>query len=224
MTDASHRPADRPAAPFPVPPLYPIIDVDLCRMRGLDPLGLAKKCLSGGARLLQVRRKAQSGGSGAFLELVRGVIASASPLAAAIIVNDRADIAAMAGAAGVHVGQQDLPLAAVRAIAGDRAILGISTHTLAQIDEALEGTADYVAVGPVFTTSTKETGYVPRGLDMVRYAAGRGKPVVAIGGVTAENAPAVLAGGASSVAVISALLSDADPESRVRELLRSLGG
>jgi thiamine-phosphate pyrophosphorylase len=224
VTDASHRPADRPPARGALPLLYPIIDVDLCRRRGLDPLALATECLSGGARLLQLRQKAQPGGSGAWLELVRGVIASASPLAAAIIVNDRADIAAMAGAAGVHVGQQDLPLAAVRAIAGDRAILGISTHTWEQIDEALEGTADYVAVGPVFTTSTKETGYEPRGLDIIRYAAGRGKPVVAIGGVTAENAAAVLAAGASSVAVIGALLSDADPESRVRELLRSLGG
>jgi thiamine-phosphate pyrophosphorylase len=192
-------------------------------MRGLDPLVVARGCLAGGARLLQVRQKGQ-GGSGALLALIRRVIASAAPFDAAVIVNDRADIAAMAGAAGVHVGQQDLPLPAVRTIAGERAIVGVSTHTLEQIDEALEGAADYVAVGPIFRTSTKATGYEPRGLETVRYAAGRGKPVVAIGGVTAENAPAVLAAGASWVAVISELLSDADAESRVRQFLRSLEG
>jgi thiamine-phosphate pyrophosphorylase len=193
-------------------------------MRGLDPLVVARGCLSGGARLLQVRQKGHAGGSSALLELVRRVIASAAPFGAAIIVNDRADIAAMAGAAGVHVGQQDLPLPAVRAIAGERAILGVSTHTLEQIDEALKGTADYVAVGPVFRTSTKETGYEPRGLEIIRYAAGRGKPVVAIGGVTAENAPALLAAGASSVAVISELVSDTDVAGHVRHLLQALQG
>ena len=222
MTDASHRPADRPAAPFRVPPLYPIIDVDLCVLHGLDPLVVARGCLHGGARLLQVRQKGGRGGSAALLALVRSVIASAAPFDAAVIVNDRADLAAMSGATGVHVGQADLPLAAVRTIVGARAILGVSTHTLEQIDEALEGTADYVAVGPIFRTSTKDTGYEPRGLEIVRYAAGRGKPVVAIGGVTAANAPAVLAAGASSVAVISELLSDAEPEDRIRQLLRSL--
>jgi thiamine-phosphate pyrophosphorylase len=125
----------------------------------------------------------------------------------------------MAGAAGVHVGQQDLPAAAVRAIAGEHAIIGISTHTREQIDEALGGAADYVAIGPVFSTSTKDTGYEPRGLEMVRYAAGRGKPVVAIGGITMANAADVLAAGATSVAVISELLSGPDVEHRVREFL-----
>jgi len=223
VTDAWHRPVSRLAARFSVPPLYPIIDIDLCRMRGLDPLVVARGCLAGGARLLQLRQKGQ-GGSGALLAVIRSVIASAAPFDAAVIVNDRADIAALAGAAGVHVGQQDLPVPAVRTIAGEHVIVGVSTHTLEQIDEALAGAADYVAVGPIFRTSTKETGYEPRGLEMVRYAAGRGKPVVAIGGVTAENAPAVLAAGASWVAVISELLSDAAVESRVRQFLRSLEG
>ncbi|CAN5808610.1 thiamine phosphate synthase [soil metagenome] len=188
-------------------------------MRGLDPLALARACLAGGARLLQVRRKDRSGGSAALLTLVRRVVAAARACDAAVIVNDRADIAVMAGADGVHVGQQDLPVTAVRAIVGPDLLIGLSTHTPGQIDEALAGAADYVAVGPVFGTATKATGYAPRGLAMVRLAAGRGKPVVAIGGVTAQNAAGVLAAGATSVALISDLLSDADPEARVRRMV-----
>ena len=222
MTDASHRPAEGRGPRVRLPPLYPIIDVDLCRMRGLDPVAVARACLRGGARLLQVRQKGREGGSAALLALVRDVIGAATPLDAAVIVNDRADIAAMAGAAGVHLGQQDLPPAAARTIAGEGSIVGISTHTLEQIDDALRGPADYLAIGPVFRTTTKETGYEPRGLAMVRYAAGRGKAVVAIGGVTAENAAAVRAAGADSIAVISDLLADRDLEARVRLLLGSL--
>jgi len=214
----SPRQASRPA-PRSLPALYPIIDVDLCAMRGMDPLALARACLAGGARLLQVRRKDSSGGSAALVTLVRRVIAAARPYDAAVIVNDRADIAVMAGADGVHVGQQDLPVAAVRAIVGPDLLIGVSTHTPVQIDDALAGMADYLAVGPVFGTATKATGYAPRGLDMVRLAAGRGKPVVAIGGVTAENAADVLAAGAASVALISDLLADADPAARVRQMV-----
>jgi thiamine-phosphate pyrophosphorylase len=207
-----------------LPPLYPIIDIDLCRMRGLDPVAFARACMDGGARLLQVRQKGHDGGSASFLGLVREIVAAARIVGAAVIVNDRADIAAMAGAAGVHVGQQDLPPVAARAIVGPDALVGVSTHTVDQIEEAVHGPADYVAVGPVFRTSTKETGYEPRGLEMVRYAAGRGKPVVAIGGITTENGAAVLAAGAASVALISDLLAEAAPGSRVRQFLESLNG
>jgi thiamine-phosphate pyrophosphorylase len=207
-----------------VPPLYPILDIDFCRLRGLDPLASARACLEGGARLLQVRDKGQAIGSGALLAIVRRMIAAAAGFDAAVIVNDRADIAAIGGAAGVHVGQQDLPVEAVRAIMRRPALVGVSTHTPEQIDEALAGTADYIAVGPIFRTATKETGYEPRGLDLIRYAAGRGKPVVAIGGVTAENGRAVMEAGAASIAVISEVLSAGDPGHRVRELLRMLDG
>jgi thiamine-phosphate pyrophosphorylase len=207
-----------------VPSLYPILDIDFCRLRGLDPLASARACLEGGARLLQVRDKGQAIGSGALLAIVRRMIAAAAGFDAAVIVNDRADIAAIGGAAGVHVGQQDLPVEAVRAIMRRPALVGVSTHTPEQIDEALAGTADYIAVGPIFRTATKETGYEPRGLDLIRYAAGRGKPVVAIGGVTAENGRAVMEAGAASIAVISEVLSAGDPGHRVRELLRMLDG
>jgi thiamine-phosphate diphosphorylase len=218
VTDTSRRPASRPS-PRSLPPLYPIIDVDLCTHRGIVPLAFAEACLAGGARLLQVRQKGTGGGGGALLALTRSIVSAARPFDAAVIVNDRADIAVMAGAAGVHVGQQDLPVPIVRALLGPDRMVGVSTHTPAQIEEALAGSADYLAVGPVFTTATKDTGYTPRGLDMVRQASGRGKPIVAIGGVTAGNAADVLAAGAASVAIISDLLSAADPVARVRQMV-----
>ncbi len=139
-----------------------------------------------------------------------------------VIVNDRADIARAAGAHGVHVGQDDLSVAEARAIVGDSAIVGVSTHTREQIDRALESSASYVAVGPIFATSTKATGYGARGLALVRYAAGRGKPVVAIGGITLQRAPDVIAAGAHAVAVITDLLVDEDVEARVRAFGRAL--
>lgn len=203
-----------------LPPLYPIIDMDLCRMRGLEPRAVAAACLAAGVRLVQVRQK--TAGTGAFLALVRGVVSDAASREAAVIVNDRPDIALMSGAGGVHVGQSDLPAAAVKEITGAEAVVGVSTHTVSQVDEAIAGPADYVAVGPVFRTATKDTGYEPRGLDLVRYAAGRGKPVVAIGGISLENATEVLDAGASAVAVISELLSGDDPEARIRAFLARL--
>jgi thiamine-phosphate pyrophosphorylase len=155
----------------------------------------------------------------ALAEQVAGVAHAAG---ARVIINDRADIARLAHADGVHVGQTDLPVAAARAIVGDDAIVGISTHDRDQIDAALLGAASYVAVGPVFLTATKDTGYSPRGLDLVRYAAGRGKPVVAIGGITLDRAAEVVAAGASGLAVISDILVDDDPERRVRAFVERL--
>ena len=133
-----------------------------------------------------------------------------------VIVNDRADIARAAGAHGVHVGQDDLSAAEVRAIVGESAIVGVSTHTREQIDRALESSASYVAVGPIFATNTKATGYDARGIGSGALPAGRGKPVVAIGGITLQRAPEVIAAGARAVAVITDLLEDGDVERRVR--------
>jgi thiamine-phosphate pyrophosphorylase len=110
----------------------------------------------------------------------------------------------------------------VRSIVAANTIIGVSTHDCAQIDEALQGPASYVAVGPVFETTTKDTGYGARGLDLVIYAAGRGKPIVAIGGITLENATSVVQAGASAIAVISDLLVGADVESRTRAFVRAL--
>jgi thiamine-phosphate pyrophosphorylase len=207
-----------------LPPIYPIIDIDICRMRGTDPLALAGACIAGGARLLQVRQKGHDTGGAALLEAIRAILAVARPAGARVIVNDRADLAAMAGADGVHVGQQDLPPAAVRRIVGRESLIGLSTHTLEQVDEALASAADYLAVGPIFSTATKDTGYEARGLELVRGAAGRRKPVVAIGGITLANAGSVLEAGADSVAIISDLLSDADVATRIRQFLAAVRG
>jgi thiamine-phosphate pyrophosphorylase len=180
--------------------------------------------MAGGVRLLQVRQKGSETGGAALLETVRAIAGIARPFGATVIVNDRADIAAMAGAGGIHVGQDDLTPADARGIVGSGAIIGLSTHTPEQVDEALASTADYIAVGPVFLTLTKETGYDPRGIELIRYAAGRGKPVVAIGGITLANGGEVLAAGADSLAIIGDLLSDADVSTRVRQFLSSLHG
>ena len=195
---------------------YPIIDTDVCRQYGRDPLDVAAACLRGGARWLQLRSK--HGGSGALLALTDATIMAARGTDAVVIVNDRPDIACMAGAAGVHVGQDDLGVPEVRAIVGAAAIVGLSTHDETQVDVALQSSADYIAVGPVFATATKDTGYDARGLDLVRYAASRGKPVVAIGGITLDRVATVVAAGATGIAVISDVVR-ADPERRTRQFV-----
>jgi thiamine-phosphate pyrophosphorylase len=201
-------------------PLQTILDVDTAAGAGWQPGDLARAFLDGGARLIQVRAKRLA--SGPLLDLCDAVVRLALPYGAVIIVNDRVDIAQMSGAAGVHVGQEDLPPAEARALLGPDAIVGFSTHTHAQIAAALTQPVSYVAVGPVFGTQTKDTGYEAIGLDLVAHAArnAAGLPVVAIGGITIDNAAAVLAAGATQVAVITDLLTGGNPAARVREYLR----
>ncbi len=143
-----------------------------------------------------------------------------------IIVNDRADIAWLAGAAGVHVGQDDLPPGATRRIVGPDAVVGWSTHTPEQLVASRAEPISYLAIGPVFRTSTKDTGYDSVGLDRVRAAAEeahrRPIPLVAIGGITLDRAQAVIDAGADSVAVITDLLVTNDPRARVEAYLALL--
>jgi thiamine-phosphate pyrophosphorylase len=204
-----------------LPRLYAIIDVDVCARAGWTPLDLARAYLDGGARLLQLRAKNLAGG--AFVDLADRVLESAR--GAVVIINDRADIAAVSGAGGVHVGQDDLSPADVRLVAGEKIIVGYSTHDSHQIEQALREPISYFAVGPVFGTATKATGYEPVGCDAVRHAALRGgsanMPVVAIGGITLQTAPRVIEAGAAAVAVITDLLT-ADPAGRVGEYLSAL--
>jgi thiamine-phosphate diphosphorylase len=204
-----------PTQPF----LYPIIDTGLCRKRGIDPIALCDAYLAGGARVLQLREKERA--SGEFLELADVLVRRAISADALLIINDRADIARLSGAAGVHVGQDDLSVADVRKLLPEPALVGLSTHDDHQIDDAIEQRPTYIAVGPVFGTSTKDTGYSARGLDLVRRAAERRRPVVAIGGVTLENILDVVRAGASGVAVISDLLNG-DPEARTRDFVARL--
>ena len=203
--------------------LQAIVDVETATTTGWHALALTRALLDGGATFLQVRAKKLP--SAAFLDLCDSVVALAGRYDALVIVNDRVDLARMAGAAGAHVGQEDLPPAAARAQLGPDAIVGYSTHTIAQIDDARRQPVSYIAVGPVFGTRTKDTGYDAVGLGLVEAAArhvGR-IPLVAIGGITLENAASVIAAGAASVAVISDLLVGGNPTERVRRFLVALG-
>jgi thiamine-phosphate pyrophosphorylase len=204
-------------------PLHAILDVDVATAARWDVARLARAFLEGGAKVIQLRAKLLP--SGRFLAHADDLVRAAEPYGASVIVNDRADLALVAGASGVHVGQDDLPPSAARRLLGPDATIGYSTHTVAQVDAAGAEPISYIAVGPVFGTHTKDTGYEAVGLALVAEAARRsqGRPVVAIGGITLERAPEVLAAGASSVAVITDLLSGGDPAARVAAYLKALG-
>ena len=162
--------------------------------------------------------------SGALLELCEELVGVGASFGGGIVVNDRADVAKMSAAAGVHVGQDDITPRAARSIVGPDAIVGCSTHTIEQMTAAVSEPVDYIAVGPVFGTRTKETGYDAVGLELVLAAArvARGMPIVGIGGITLDNARSVLEAGASAVAVISDLLTTGDPRARTAAFVRAL--
>jgi thiamine-phosphate pyrophosphorylase len=195
----------------------------VCAGAGHAPLDVTRAFLSAGVRLIQLRAKTWP--SGPFLDLAQAAVADAASADATLIVNDRADIAALAGAPGLHVGQEDLRPDDARRIVGPDTWLGLSTHTAAQWTEALSAPISYVAIGPVFGTGTKATGYEAVGLQTVSMvaaaAAARSLPVIAIGGITLERAPGVIAAGASAVAVISDLLAGS-PEARARAFIGAL--
>lgn len=205
-----------------LPPLYAVVDTEASARAGRRPIDVAAAFLDAGARLLQVRAKRATAGE--LYDLTAAIMDRAAG-AATIVVNDRADVARLSGAAGVHVGQDDLAVADVRRILGPEALVGLSSHTAAQAADALEQAVSYVAVGPVFGTRSKDTGYAPVGVALVSevaaLAASRTVPVVAIGGITLETAADVLAAGASSVCVIGDLLHG-DPGARVRAYLETL--
>jgi thiamine-phosphate pyrophosphorylase len=213
-----------PAARPPLPPLYVVIDADVAARHGWAPVELTDAYLRGGARFLQVRAKQLA--SRPFLELAAAVVARAHEAGAVVVVNDRSDIARLSGADGVHLGQEDLGPGMSRTLVGFDAIVGLSTHTQEQVEAAVADVVNYVAMGPVFGTTTKSTGYEPIGLETIRRASTLAKdwslPLVAIGGITLETAPEVIGAGATSVAVISDLLATGDPEARVRAYLDRL--
>ena len=205
-------------------PLCAIIDADAAARAGWPLLDLAAAYLRGGARFLQVRAKSMPGD--AFLATAAAIVQLARRHGARVVINDRADIARLADADGVHVGQDDLSPGAIRAVVGTVSIVGLSTHTIEQVERAVGQPVSYLAIGPVFGTATKATGFDAIGLGRVRDAARRATardlPLVAIGGITLDNAASVLEAGAASVAVISDLLATGDPEGRVRAYLERL--
>lgn len=197
------------------PALYAILDAS--QADGEDA-SLARIMAGAGVELIQIRDKKAS--TRKIYDASKRLVEQLAPTGARIIVNDRPDIAAMIGAGGVHVGQEDLPVEAARKICGSSRWVGVSTHNLEQLRDANRSSVDYIAVGPIFPTGTKENPDPVVGLDFLR-AARRitKKPLVAIGGITIESAEAIYRAGADSVAVVRDLISAGDTARRVREYL-----
>ena len=202
--------------------LYAIVDRTTLDSRDLRLDDFARELRDAGVTLLQYRDK--SGTPQEILRAAEEIAAVFAGVEATLILNDRADLAVLAGWSGVHVGHLDLPPAAVRRVLGAGRVIGVSTHNDEQVRAADAGEADYVAVGPVFATSTKLNAEPVVGLEGVRRArALTAKPIVAIGGITRENARAVIDAGADSVAVIGGLFSDGERPGKVaRDFLERL--
>src|SRR5580658_5032288 len=205
-----------------LPRLYPIVDAALFPT-SQALAAFAEELVAGGCMLLQYRNK--SGDARGMLEkareLRRRCRTRVSDLDVRLIMNDRADLCLAAEFDGVHVGQEDLSAESVRGIIGAGRWLGVSTHNPEQMVEANRSSADYVAIGPVFSTSSKAKPDPVVGLEGVRRARGlTRKPLVAIGGITRQNAAAVILAGADSVAVISDLWRE--PRKSAEEFFRIL--
>lgn len=203
-----------------LPRLYVILDATLITSPERDcALSLAEA----GIRLLQYRNK--SAPARQYLESCRELAETLIPRGVTFLVNDRPDVAFLAGASGVHVGQEDLDVEKARRVAGQDKLVGVSTHNLEQFNKAAASTADYIAVGPIFSTSSKANPDPVVGLAFLRGVRGQTeKPIVAIGGITLERASAAIEAGADSVAVISGILSAADPAERARQYITTLEG
>ncbi|MBI3665149.1 MAG: thiamine phosphate synthase [Acidobacteria bacterium] len=204
--------------------LYPIIDTAACNQAGVRPVALAEALAAAGVGIAQFRHK------GPF---TRQVFDEAEAIGRVLraagvkyVINDRADVALMLGADGIHLGQEDLPPTKVRAMVGSSAFIGYSTHNRGQLQAGDQEPVDYLAIGPIFATGSKEKPDPVLGVEAL--AALRpltDKPLVAIGGITRENAAAVLAAGADAVAVISDLLTPDERRlaARLEEWLRLTG-
>ena len=204
-----------------LPRLYAILDIACFapHLRTTEAVvKYAHDLAAGGVTLLQYRNKV--GTTRDMLDHAREIRRALGD-GVTLIMNDRADICIGADFQGVHVGQTDLSPQGARTVIGDAGILGVSTHNLEQLKEADAGPADYIAYGPVFTTSSKQNPDPVVGIDGIRAArAATHKPLVAIGGITRTNARSVIEAGADSVAVISDLLSA--PAKVAEEFLRLL--
>ena len=201
-----------------LPPLYVILDAALLPS---DPIEFLKKLMGAGVGLFQYRNKTAPARE--ILQAAQALNVTARQEGANFLLNDRPDIARLSGASGVHLGQEDLPVAAARKIVGVGAMVGISTHNLEQFRAAMETDADYIAIGPIFETRSKGKPDPVVGLELIREARGlTNMPIVAIGGITLERARSVIEAGADSVAVISDVLAARNPAARVKQYLEIL--
>jgi thiamine-phosphate pyrophosphorylase len=205
--------------------LYALVDPERANGRALEDL--AQRVVAGGATLVQLRDK--HGTTRRLVEEARAIKQALGASSVPLLVNDRVDVALAAGADGVHVGQDDMAVADARRLLGDRAIIGLSVKTVAQAREAPVDLLDYVAIGGVFATTSKDNPDPPVGTDGLRAiaAAVRARaaklptaklPIAAIAGIDRRNAGDVIAAGADGVAVISALSMTADPTEAARDL------
>jgi thiamine-phosphate pyrophosphorylase len=203
----------------PFPPLYAIIDSQVaCR----PILEVTEILLNAGVRLIQYRNKQAS--SRDLLEAGVQVAERLHRAGGIFIMNDRADVALVAGADGVHLGQDDLPVEMARTVLSRNKIVGVSTHSLSQVQRADQTSADYVAFGPIFATESKMNAEPVVGLaGLAQARKATRKPLVAIGGITLMQARAVKESGADSVAVIQGLIGAPDPGERARQFLKILG-
>ena len=198
-----------------MPPLYAILDPEQTKGRAAEVV--LDDLLAGGAAIIQLRVKSVAPRD--FLDLARRTRAETRSHGCKLIINDRVDIALACDADGVHLGQDDLPLAVGRKLVGGK-IVGISTHDLAQAQEAERNGADYIGFGPMFGTTTKNTGFTARGLEMLRQIrAAVHLPIVAIGGITEQNVRQVWLAGADSAAIISDILGADDIVAKTRRIV-----
>ncbi|MCI0338765.1 MAG: thiamine phosphate synthase [Acidobacteria bacterium] len=207
-----------------LPKLYVITD---CQMSNCTHEEIVRMMLAGGASLIQLRDK--EAGARELLDAARACLKQTSAAGATLIINDRVDVALTADVDGVHLGQFDLAVEEAREILGEDKIIGVSTHSLEQFCVALETSANYIAIGPIYPTKTKENPDPIVGLGLLRAAKVlTDRPIVAIGGITPERAKEVIDAGADSVAVISSIYpftelrdfsAKPDIEGRVRAFL-----
>jgi thiamine-phosphate pyrophosphorylase len=200
-----------------LPPLYAILDPEQTKDRA--PEAVLRDLLEGGAAILQLRVKTMAPSD--FFQLAQRARAETRTHGCKLIVNDRVDIALACHADGVHLGQEDLPLLVGRKLMAAK-LVGISTHDIEQAQEAERNGADYIGFGPMFGTTTKDTGYAARGVDMLRKIRAAVKlPIVAIGGINEQNVRQVWQAGADSAAIISDILGAEDIVAKTRRI-RSL--
>jgi thiamine-phosphate pyrophosphorylase len=195
--------------------LYFVTDRGLCGKRPLADVVL--RAIRGGAVCVQLREKGVT--ARVFIEEARKIKVLMEPLGAPLIINDRLDVALAVGADGVHLGQDDMPYEIARKLMGPKAIIGLSVETWEDVERAEALDVDYLGVSPVFTTPTKTDTKGPWGLEgLARIRAFSRHPLVAIGGLNASNAEAVVMAGADGVAVVSAICASPDPYAASREL------
>jgi thiamine-phosphate pyrophosphorylase len=193
--------------------LYLLLSSEMCQG---DPVVAAHAAIAGGVDCIQLREKDLPDRQ--LLELARRLRAVTIQSETLLIINDRPDIAALVNADGVHVGQDDLPVAAARAAVGGDRLVGLSTHSIEQARQAVEAGADYIGVGPMFPTLTKAAGPIKGAALLSDVAAEIDIPHVAIGGINADNAAELAEAGGRCIAVCQAILGAADPQAAARAI------